>query len=398
MKILGINISHDQSSCLIDDGEVIYFAEDEKLIGVKHFFYSNHDLDNFRNGTSKVAFINKLKSYTNYVDYIIFTSFDREVGQPFSDQYHIDFFLKNLKDNGVDYGEYIFERDNHHIYHAANGFYSSGFDDAVCLILDGGGSLYKKPEVISKLLGKEYANTNFREVESFYEFSYGSLPKKLKQVWAENEGDGETYVPKINDDDELVYVEGDDVLTSTWSNGMMFNLLCSIVGFDNGHDAGKMMGLASYAKEYHEEDAYDFEKVNWFTSIDGYEITSSDIKKIINSEEFVLNLFDRDNFEKDLQVKARIAKKLQDETLKHTNNLISKALEMSSSRNIVLSGGYALNCLNNYKYLNNLPEDVKIFVDPISSDAGTSLGAAKYLWYKLTNSKEKKPLTSLYMG
>jgi carbamoyltransferase len=144
-------------------------------------------------------------------------------------------------------------------------------------------------------------------------------------------------------------------------------------------------------------DPKDFETIDWFVEVNGEEITSSKIKKLSFSEEF-LDSFDPDNFEEDFYTKCRIAKKLQDETLNHTKKLIAQALELSSSRNVILSGGYALNCLNNYQYFDDLPEDVKIYIDPLANDAGTAMGAAKYLWYKLTNSTEKYPLTSLYLG
>ena len=45
--------------------------------------------------------------------------------------------------------------NNHHIYHAANAFFASGWDDAAALVLDGGGAYdveYRKEET-HKLLG-----------------------------------------------------------------------------------------------------------------------------------------------------------------------------------------------------------------------------------------------------
>ena len=46
-------------------------------------------------------------------------------------------------------------------------------------------------------------------------------------------------------------------------------------------------------------------------------------------------------------------------------NLINKAVEISGCKNVVLSGGYALNCLNNYQYLDIDPE-INLYVDPVS--------------------------------
>jgi predicted NodU family carbamoyl transferase len=44
-----------------------------------------------------------------------------------------------------------------------------------------------------------------------------------------------------------------------------------------------------------------------------------------------------------------------------------------------LSGGYSLNCTNNYKYLDAFP-DHQFFVDPIPHDGGTGAGAA--IWFE----------------
>ncbi len=401
MKILGINISHNQSSCLLEDGKVIYFLEDERASGVKNMMYQDDDfVDDFVAGTIKLYFIDKLKSYTSHVDYIVFTSFDREKTNDTydDDEYYVNLYLKILKENGITYDKYVFERDNHHIYHAANGFYASGFDDAVCLILDGGGSLLKDEKIITKVFGNNDRQF-FRETESFFEFKYGESPKKLKQIWGYASSSPERFDRlAFTDDDEVVLHFDDDVITSTWSNGQLFNILADILGFeDQGASAGKVMGLASYAKDVEELEKRDFELMDWFVEIDGVEITTSQIKKFIFNPDFIYS-FDGPNFQEDLYIKARIAKKLQDETLNHTKKLIQKALELSSSRNVILSGGYALNCLNNYQYFDDLPEDVKIYIDPLANDAGTAMGAAKYLWYKLTNSTEKYPLTSLYLG
>jgi carbamoyltransferase len=400
MKILGINISHNQSTCLLEDGKVIYFIEDDRISGIKNFMYQDDFIDDLVNGTIELYFIDKVKTYTTHVDYIIFSSFDREgvSGAINTDEYYVNLYLKILKDNGITYDKCVFESDNHHIYHAANGFYGSGFDDAVCLILDGGGSLLKDEKIINKVFGNN-ENQFFRETESFFEFTYDKPPEKLKQVWGYASSSPERFDRlAFTEDDEVVIHFGKDVITSTWSNGQLFNIYCDILGFDDGRDAGKVMGLASYASEVQGRlDPKDFETIDWFVEVNGEEITSSKIKKLSFSEEF-LDSFDPDNFEEDFYTKCRIAKKLQDETLNHTKKLIAQALELSSSRNVILSGGYALNCLNNYQYFDDLPEDVKIYIDPLANDAGTAMGAAKYLWYKLTNSTEKYPLTSLYLG
>ena len=74
----------------------------------------------------------------------------------------------------------------------------------------------------------------------------------------------------------------------------------------------------------------------------------------------------------------------QEEVLK----LIFKAVEMTGNKNVVLSGGYALNCVANYWYLDKLnKEEISLYVEPVSSDAGTALGAALLTYHSLTKDK-----------
>jgi carbamoyltransferase len=70
---------------------------------------------------------------------------------------------------------------------------------------------------------------------------------------------------------------------------------------------------------------------------------------------------------------------------------------MTGHRDVVLSGGYFLNCSNNYEYIKRFP-DLRFFVDPIAHDGGTAIGAAKYLWHKLTGDTTVRRLETLYLG
>ena len=111
--------------------------------------------------------------------------------------------------------------------------------------------------------------------------------------------------------------------------GMAFEEATIAAGFKDANDAGKLMGLSSYP---HDANKYplDYEKV-------------------------------------------KIAKEVQEKTFYDTCKLIEKA----KSKNIIMSGGYFLNCSNNFKYVEKYP-DLNFFIDPIPHDAGTAIGAAIY--------------------
>jgi carbamoyltransferase len=95
-----------------------------------------------------------------------------------------------------------------------------------------------------------------------------------------------------------------------------------------GYDSGKVMGLSSYG--------YSKKK---------YDLYYNKLKK---------------------------AKKLQEKSFEYTCALIDKALFYSNIKNIVLSGGYFLNCVNNFKYVKKYPQ-LNFFVDPVAHDGGLLL-------------------------
>jgi carbamoyltransferase len=78
-------------------------------------------------------------------------------------------------------------------------------------------------------------------------------------------------------------------------------------------------------------------------------------------------------------------------------NLIQKAVDITGETNIVISGGFGLNCVANYKFLKKFP-DLKFFIDPVSHDGGTAIGLARYAWYLQSSSTDVKPLSSVYLG
>ena len=57
--------------------------------------------------------------------------------------------------------------------------------------------------------------------------------------------------------------------------------------------------------------------------------------------------------------------------------MIERSQKISNVKNIILSGGYFLNCVNNFKYVKKYP-NLNFFVDPIPYDAGTAIGVSLY--------------------
>ncbi len=91
---------------------------------------------------------------------------------------------------------------------------------------------------------------------------------------------------------------------------------------------------------------------------------------------------------------------IQTETQQAVLDLIIRSVEKSGNKNVVLSGGYGLNCVANYFYLTELNKlGINLYVEPQSNDGGTATGAALYWYYKTSgDTKVRKRQESLYLG
>jgi len=100
-----------------------------------------------------------------------------------------------------------------------------------------------------------------------------------------------------------------------------------------------------------------------------------------------------------LESRRNMAYNIQTESQAEVLKLIHKAIEKNGNKNIVISGGYGLNCVANYWYLDKLPEGTKLFVEPISNDAGTAIGAALLAYYNISGDNEvRQKNETLYLG
>jgi len=90
---------------------------------------------------------------------------------------------------------------------------------------------------------------------------------------------------------------------------------------------------------------------------------------------------------------------VQTETQEQVLELIKKSVRLTGNKNVVVSGGYGLNCVANYFYLKELQElEINLYVEPISNDAGTAIGAALLMDRSLSDNKSINSQESLYLG
>lgn len=357
MNIVGVNISHDTSVCLMQDGKIVFYLEEERLSKIKHHKIFEVPV--------KIKIINKIKNFVKEIDYLIITThkrynnfFDIKIAEDIVNQ-----FIKiGLKVNKV-----ILNSDDHHLMHAHNAFYLSGFKSATVLIMDGSGSY-------SDLFTDE-KKIKYREIESIYKFNnqHETLYKHYSSFGIKF---FEKFFYKILDNKKIV-------LSNTFGCGKLFETIAEDILNFKEMESGKVMGMSSYG-------TLDNNKIEWFKEYENNFLFDYDFFPTLLKS----NIYKSASF----QEQANYAKKLQHETQEYTVRLIQKAIDLSGSNNVVLSGGYFQNCVNNYAYLKAFP-NINFYVDPICYDGGTAIGACFYVWHHvLGNPNTLQKFDNLYLG
>jgi len=98
-----------------------------------------------------------------------------------------------------------------------------------------------------------------------------------------------------------------------------------------------------------------------------------------------------DDYRKDL------AYAVQKSTEDRVKQLVRKTIELTGKKQIVMAGGYVLNCVANYELLKEFP-DVEFYHEPAAHDGGNVMGACQYVYRTVTNDTVPRPAGTLYLG
>ena len=337
-KILGIScFYHDSAAALIIDGEIIAAAQEERFTRKKHDASFPKNAINYcleeayldQNELDAVIFYdNPFYSFDRFIKTIV-SVYPRGKQQWFNSTKRFLNTKLNLKRNiyeflKVDVPVYV---TRHHLSHAASAFFPSPFKQAAILTVDGVG---------------EWATTSI---------SYGNKSniKTLKEIRFPH------------------------------SIGLLYSAFTYYCGFKVNSGEYKLMGLAPYGEPKYVKKIKDnivFIKDNgsFRLNLDYFGYLNS--QYMINDD--FNNLFGGMPRAQEATITSKyidIAASIQQVTEEIMLGLVMHSKEITSSNNLCLAGGVALNCVSN-----GLIQQKKIFdniwIQPASGDAGGAIGSA----------------------
>jgi carbamoyltransferase len=359
-NVIGINPGHNGSVALVSDGEVLYYIEEERLSRLKY------DGNPFR------GILDILSKY--HVNEIVIGGTTNNLPQLFWTQEDPFTALVRKYNSQV---KVTVLGNEHHLGHAATAFYNSGFEKALAIVVDGAGS-YKRENIQDNIFAEGF------ETESIWICEYPDIFNPIYKVYGNNFG------PKLRNQN----FDFDSAVTITKA----YEAVSEYLGF-GFIEAGKTMGLSSYGQK---DDRIPKLFVQNRGSKDVFmpyypagafidENRYSCLKKEYDPKEW------HRNPSKLTDIQKNLAWQIQNDTQELVGNYIANAIKATGINNVVICGGYGLNCVANY-YFKKRFSNINLYCEPISHDGGTSIGLAKLVWYSKEQSRKINKQTHIYYG
>ena len=323
MKIAGVWSGHDCSYYISENGRPVVHAEYERYIREKE-----------PAGDSVQFMLDEHGEGCNDIKHLVSCYPDHKLIE------HKESFgkIKNIvKGNG---GKIFFF--GHHLAHAANTFFSSNFNDALILTIDGGG--VESPGFISSCTVWQGNDNKIKEIHSF-------------------------PINKIN-------------IGGVWTRATRYIFKLQS-GWPRGHQAGTVMAMAAFGDpDRFFDDFYRMltRDVNMASSKPasqprGANTGNDPVHPYLN--EWV------EIAEKEEQNKFDLAAGLQSATEVLLEQILNHTLKKTESNRLCLAGGVALNSVAVGKIKTWFPQVEDIYVTPVPHDGGLPVGASQYLWHQI---------------
>jgi carbamoyltransferase len=344
-KIIGFNLSHDSSACILEHGRVTAALALERTTGVKRGVVPAHAY-----AAAMAGLTSDLLSAAGLtpadIDFWIASSTESR-GQDEED--HLLDALGLLADPGR---RLTLPHPGHHLAHASAAFYTSGLTDAAALVIDAYGSR----------IGSQ------RERESAFAFRDGSPPRLTWRTVRDHDRiggrirDGALWIP-----------------AGLSGIGEVYRVVTLALGFrERGttyDDAGKTMGLAAYGRRL-STDSMFIRIENGALSFDGAADALAGLGLAEPAADGMI-LLPRAPGEPLTQLHRDLAAQVQAEFEEACLHLAGDALTHAGSRNLVLSGGCFLNSVANTRIARESGAD-SVIAFPAATDDGNAVGAALY--------------------
>lgn len=366
MITLSIQKHHLASVCLLDNNKIIYFNQEERLS---------------RNKKDSGLPLNCIKEVVKFglgIDKLIITGYDSFKGEDHS-------IMSLLAKLGVRFRPrftFHYNNRNHHLSHAANAFYNSGFDDALVIVWDGRGSTfalsngYSAFETTTAFLAK-YPNNFTAIYKRFY--TPRKLDKDTKIIWDSGLGSPKENWPLWHIKNGIVEIRNDFDL------GLQYEAISRSLGFDD--EGGKMLGLSAYGKD----DSYF---PSFIDDQGRYDMTAHLFDANLGHKEFAWGKYP-DAIMNEEKI-ANLAYRTQKDLEKQGLEFLQKMIKRSGRKNVILTGGVTLNVVANNFYKKNLP-DINLYVEPMCGDEANCIGLARYYYYENCGSTEANKLKNIYL-
>jgi carbamoyltransferase len=345
--ILGLSAYyHDSAAALVLDGEVVAAAQEERFTRVKHDagFPNNAVAFCLRHAGLRVedldyvGFYDKpLRKFERLLEtYLAFApsgyaSFRQALPVWVKEKLHLPREM-DARLGGRYRGRYVFTE--HHESHAASAFFPSPFEEAAILTMDGVG---------------EWGTTAY---------GYGR-------------GNRITLTHEIRFPHSL---------------GLLYSAFTYYTGFKVNSGEYKVMGLAPYGRPIYKDlilrhildlkpDGSFHMDMSYFNYCQGLTMTSGKFHRLFGGPP-------RRPESRLTQREMDLAASVQAVTEEVVLCVARHVHRQTGSRNLVLAGGVALNCVANGRLLREGPFE-RIWIQPAAGDAGGALGVALFTWHQL---------------
>ena len=384
MIILGISCYfHDSSAVIVQDGNLICAAEEERFSRKKHDFGFPEKAIEFCLEKSGIE--------ASEIDYVVFfekpfLKFERILKSvistfPKSSKVFIQgmrawaldkLWVKNKIVSFLEIDPKKIKFSEHHLSHAASSYLCSPFNDSAIVTFDGVG------EWASTTISKGSENKINLIKEIHFPHSIGLLYSTFTAFLGFEVNEGEYKVMGMAPFGEPKYSNKIKEMLKIFDDGS-FWLDMSFFSFHRSASKSFTAKFQELMGDPRKPESYFFTKRTGFPDYFG--------KKPKDFEEQCkLN-----------QYYADIAASIQLVTEDLMVALCTEAHKLTNSNNLCLSGGVALNSTANNKIIEKLPFR-KVFIQPASGDGGGALGAAFLMWNHVLNNKKRFVMDNVYYG